>query len=90
MLASFCKRKLIRKYNFHLIISGERFDFVLNANQEAKSYWIRAKGWKYTLEICILNYFLLVILFFVGSIRLTFFFIKSHKFFCTAKTYILV
>ena len=51
MLASFCKRKLIRKYNFHLIISGERFDFVLNANQEAKSYWIRAKGWKYTLEI---------------------------------------
>jgi len=28
-----------------IIYAGERIDFVLNANQENKTYWIKTKGW---------------------------------------------
>ncbi len=45
-----------------IIYAGERYDFVLNANQSIKNYWIRVKGYADCLpfkvfETAILNYF---------------------------------
>lgn len=42
-------------------LAGERFDFVLDANQEVKNYWIRFKGIqdcgpKQAYQVAILNY----------------------------------
>jgi hypothetical protein len=38
---------------------GERFDFILNANQDIKNYWIRVKGFLHCRNVyqtAILNY----------------------------------
>ena len=44
-----------------IIMAGERYDFVINANQEIKNYWFRAKGFAdcgnhKVFQTAILNY----------------------------------
>ena len=35
---------MISLISLHIILSGERYDFVINANQAATAYWIQLRG----------------------------------------------